>query len=84
VKRSAGSPRWWFIPNTWLGYNCRPIRFINPVLHLILETALLLTGRINPASLKDFCCRNKKSAANHREVVCRRFDIASYQSGINS
>ncbi|WP_426116473.1 hypothetical protein, partial [Massilia sp. PWRC2] len=39
VKRSAGSPRWWFIPNTWLGYNCRPIRFINPVLHLILETA---------------------------------------------
>jgi IS30 family transposase len=27
------------IPNIWLGYNCKPIRFINPVLQLVLETA---------------------------------------------
>lgn len=25
--------------STWLDYNCKPIRFISPVLHLVLEAA---------------------------------------------
>lgn len=48
--RSDGRARSLSIPSIWLDYNCRPIRFINPVLQSVRATAIDSNG-FGPAQM---------------------------------